>query len=150
MAYYVGVFNGVAEPDALMEECRRVAGLLLERGPIALNYAIEAVLADMIAAKKGHVATISSVAAFVTGPGVGPYCASKWAIEGLTRSLAQELPAGLAAIPLSPGVVDTEMLRRCQPVLAEQTAAPAEWARSAAGFILGLGEADSGQSISVP
>ena len=43
-AHRVGVFNGVAEPDALMEECRRVAGLLLERGPIALNYAIEAVL----------------------------------------------------------------------------------------------------------
>jgi NAD(P)-dependent dehydrogenase (short-subunit alcohol dehydrogenase family) len=29
---------------------------------------------------------------------VAPYCASKWAIEGLTRSLAKELPPGLAAL----------------------------------------------------
>jgi NAD(P)-dependent dehydrogenase (short-subunit alcohol dehydrogenase family) len=44
---------------------------------------------------------------------VAPYCASKWAIEGLTRSLAKELPPGLAAIALSPGVVNTDMLHSC-------------------------------------
>ena len=44
---------------------------------------------------------------------VAPYCASKWAIEGLTRSLAKELPPGLAAIALSPGVVNTDMLNSC-------------------------------------
>jgi NAD(P)-dependent dehydrogenase (short-subunit alcohol dehydrogenase family) len=44
---------------------------------------------------------------------VAPYCASKWAIEGLTRSLAKELPPGLAAIALSPGVVNTDMLTSC-------------------------------------
>ncbi|MGV0106444.1 SDR family NAD(P)-dependent oxidoreductase [Nostoc sp. DSM 114167] len=42
--------------------------------------------------------------------GVAPYCASKWAIEGLTRSLAQELPNGMAAIPLNPGIIHTDML----------------------------------------
>jgi NAD(P)-dependent dehydrogenase (short-subunit alcohol dehydrogenase family) len=44
---------------------------------------------------------------------VAPYCASKWAIEGLTRSLAKELPPGLAAIDLSPGIVNTDMLNSC-------------------------------------
>ena len=47
------------------------------------------------------------------GPEVAPYCAPKWAIEGLTRALAQELPPGLAAVPLNPGIVDTDMLRSC-------------------------------------
>nr|WP_235355260.1 SDR family NAD(P)-dependent oxidoreductase [Aliterella atlantica] len=42
-----------------------------------------------------------------TSPHVAPYCASKWAIEGLTRSLAQELPTGMAAIPLNPGIIKT-------------------------------------------
>lgn len=31
---------------------------------------------------------------------VAPYCASKWAIEGLTRSVAKELPAGMAIVAL--------------------------------------------------
>jgi len=42
---------------------------------------------------------------------VAPYCAAKWAIEGLTRALAQELPKGMAAVPLNPGIIDTDMLR---------------------------------------
>ena len=33
-------------------------------------------------------------------------------IEGLTKALAEELPPGMAAIPLSPGVIDTDMLRQ--------------------------------------
>ena len=44
---------------------------------------------------------------------VAPYCATKWAMEGLTRALARELPAGMAAIPLNPGVINTEMLQSC-------------------------------------
>ena len=47
------------------------------------------------------------------GAEVAPYCATKWAIEGLTRALAEELPPGLAAVPLNPGIIDTEMLRSC-------------------------------------
>ena len=31
--------------------------------------------------------------------------------QGLTLALAQELPKGMAAVPLNPGVIDTDMLR---------------------------------------
>ena len=41
---------------------------------------------------------------------VAPYCASKWAIEGLSRSVAKELPSGLAIVALNPGVINTDML----------------------------------------
>jgi NAD(P)-dependent dehydrogenase (short-subunit alcohol dehydrogenase family) len=44
-------------------------------------------------------------------PEVAPYCATKWAIEGLTQAFAKELPEGLAAVALNPGVIDTDMLR---------------------------------------
>jgi NAD(P)-dependent dehydrogenase (short-subunit alcohol dehydrogenase family) len=44
---------------------------------------------------------------------VAPYCATKWAIEGLTRAMAAELPRGLAAVPVIPGIIDTAMLRNC-------------------------------------
>src|SRR5207245_166377 len=42
---------------------------------------------------------------------VAPYCCTKWGIEGLTRAMAQELPQGMAAVPLNPGIIDTAMLR---------------------------------------
>ncbi|MCL7024969.1 hypothetical protein MKW94_013902, partial [Papaver nudicaule] len=44
---------------------------------------------------------------------VAPYCASKWAIEGMTRSVAKEVPEGMAIVALSPGVVNTDMLASC-------------------------------------
>jgi NAD(P)-dependent dehydrogenase (short-subunit alcohol dehydrogenase family) len=81
---------------------------------------------------------------------VAPYCATKWAMEGLTRSLAQELPAGLAAVPLNPGIINTDMLRSCFGGVAEEYPAPAEWARVAAPFLLGLGPRDNGNPLTVP
>ncbi|PNY04592.1 3-oxoacyl-(acyl-carrier-protein) reductase chloroplastic-like [Trifolium pratense] len=44
---------------------------------------------------------------------VAPYCASKWAIEGLTKSVAKELPQGIAVVALNPGVINTDMLASC-------------------------------------
>ena len=38
---------------------------------------------------------------------------SKWAIEGLSQALAQELPGGMAALALNPGIIDTDTLRSC-------------------------------------
>ena len=64
----------------------------------------------MLLVKSGIIVNFSSGWGRSTSPEVAPYCASKWAIEGLTRSLAQELPEGMAAIPLNPGIIHTEML----------------------------------------
>ncbi len=41
---------------------------------------------------------------------VGPYCASKFAIEALTQSLAREVAPGVVVFALNPGVVATDML----------------------------------------
>jgi NAD(P)-dependent dehydrogenase (short-subunit alcohol dehydrogenase family) len=80
---------------------------------------------------------------------VAPYCATKWAIEGLTRALAQELPAGLAAIPLNPGIIDTDMLRSCFGGEAGSYPSPNEWAETAVPFLLQLGPKDNGKPLSV-
>ena len=50
----------------------------------------------MISRRRGVFANFSSGWGRSAAPDVAPYCASKWAIEGLTRALAQELPLGLA------------------------------------------------------
>jgi NAD(P)-dependent dehydrogenase (short-subunit alcohol dehydrogenase family) len=67
----------------------------------------------MVARGRGVIVNFSSGWGRSTDAGVAPYCATKWAIEGLTRALAQELPRGLAAVPLNPGVINTDMLRSC-------------------------------------
>src|SRR5262249_33720650 len=80
---------------------------------------------------------------------VAPYCATKWAIEGLTRALAQELPSGLAAVPLNPGIIDTDMLRSSFGGGARSYPSPQEWSEKAVPFLLGLGPKDNGKPLTV-
>jgi NAD(P)-dependent dehydrogenase (short-subunit alcohol dehydrogenase family) len=103
----------------------------------------------MIARRRGVIVNLSSGWGRSTDAEVAPYCATKWAIEGLTQALAQELPSGMAAVPLNPGIIDTDMLRSCFGSAAESYPAPDEWARRAAPFLLRLGPADNGKSLSV-
>ena len=81
---------------------------------------------------------------------MAPYCASKFTIEGLTKSLAQDLPADMAAVPLCPGAVDTDMLRQTWSDASSTYPKAEEWTKTAAPFILQLGPKDNGQSLSVP
>ncbi len=104
----------------------------------------------MVAVKKGVIVNLSSGWGRSVSPEVAPYCASKWAIEGLTKALAEELPAGMAAVPLNPGVIDTDMLRQCWADDAGNYPKAEAWAKVAAPFILQLGAKDNGRSLTVP
>jgi NAD(P)-dependent dehydrogenase (short-subunit alcohol dehydrogenase family) len=110
---------------------------------------IRAFLPAMIANGRGVIVNMSSGWGRSTSPDVAPYCASKWAIEGLTQALSQELPSGLAAVAVSPGVVDTDMLRSCWADSAAACPSPDEWAIGATDFLLGLTANQNGQSLSV-
>jgi len=104
----------------------------------------------MIDAGRGVIVNFSSGWGRSTAPEVAPYCATKWAIEGLTQSLSQELPAGLTAVALNPGVIHTAMLESCFGESAAGSPRPDQWVERAAGFILGIGAADNGKALSVP
>jgi len=103
----------------------------------------------MVARGKGVIVNFSSGWGRSVSPEVAPYCMSKWAIEGLTKALAAELPAGMAAVPLNPGVIDTDMLRSCWADGAAAYPKAEAWAKTAAPFILKLGAKQNGQSVSV-
>lgn len=107
-------------------------------------------LPAMIARGAGVIVNFSSEWGRSTSPEVAPYCATKFAIEGLTQSLALELPHGLAAIPLNPGIINTDMLRSCFSDGAAHYPTPDAWAKRAVPFLLGLGPRDNGKSLSVP
>lgn len=103
----------------------------------------------MVARKKGVIVNLSSGWGRSVSPEVAPYCASKWAIEGMTKALAEELPEGMAAVPLNPGVIDTEMLRTAWGDEAGAYQKAEAWAKIAAPFLLQLGPKHNGQSLTV-
>jgi len=104
----------------------------------------------MIERGSGVVMNVSSGWGQFSAPEVGPYCASKFAVEGLTGSLAQELPEGLAAIALSPGIIHTEMLDVAFGEGAAEHWGTDAWVEVAAPFILGLGLEHNGKTMRVP
>jgi NAD(P)-dependent dehydrogenase (short-subunit alcohol dehydrogenase family) len=104
----------------------------------------------MVKRASGVIVNLSSGWGRSTSPQVGPYCTTKWAIEGLTRALADELPYGMAAIPLNPGIIDTDMLRLCFGSSASSYPTPESWARKAAPFLLDLGPEDNGDPLTAP
>ena len=110
---------------------------------------IRAFAPAMISAGQGVIANLSSGWGRSTDALVGPYCTSKHAIEGLTGSLAKELPRPVAAVAVSPGVVDTDMLRQCWDEAAGASPGPAEWGERAADFLLALGPGDNGKSTRI-
>ena len=95
---------------------------------------------------RGIIANFSSYWGQSTAPDVGPYCATKWGVEGLTRSLAQELPQGLAAVAFNPGVINTEMLRSTFGEQAKSYPLPQEWAVDAVTRLENLSLQDNGNT----
>ena len=108
-------------------------------------------LPAMVKTRKGVIVNFSSGWGRSTSPEVSGYCASKYAVEGLTASLAQELPAGIAAVALNPGVINTEMLQDCfGKESASHYPSAEEWARRAVPFLLKISSKDNGHPLTVP
>lgn len=74
---------------------------------------IQAVLPGMRVNKSGYIMQVSSIGGLVSYPGVGMYHASKWAVEGLCDSLAQEVEhLGIKVTLIEPGGYDTDFASR--------------------------------------
>jgi NAD(P)-dependent dehydrogenase (short-subunit alcohol dehydrogenase family) len=117
------------------------------KGPVNV---IRHFLPNMIKKHHGLIVNFSSGWGRSADKEVAPYVASKWAIEGLTQAFALELPEGLAAVALNPGIINTEMLQSCFGESAAHYPSAARWAERAVPFILKLDVNDNGQALSVP
>ena len=103
----------------------------------------------MIKAEQGVIANLSSGWGRSVSANVASYCCSKWGVEGMTLALAEDLPSGIAAVPVNPGVINTDMLQSCFGEDANSAPTPEQWAVKAVPFFLSLSAQHNGQSLSV-
>jgi NAD(P)-dependent dehydrogenase (short-subunit alcohol dehydrogenase family) len=97
---------GVAE-DASDTEIERLFAVDV----FAPFHLIRAVLPALRAQGGGHIINITSIAGRAPGPASAFYAAAKFALEGLTASLAQEVaPAGIKVTAIAPGAFRTDFL----------------------------------------
>ncbi len=93
------------------------------RGPIAAVRAFKPLLAAPRAdGRSGLVVNISSIAA-VTAMGSNiAYCASKAAVDNLTKSLARALAPAVRVLSVSPGLADTDFVKRLDTAWRDEQA----------------------------
>jgi NAD(P)-dependent dehydrogenase (short-subunit alcohol dehydrogenase family) len=73
---------------------------------------LRAVLPGFREARSGHIINVSSILGLTTFPGWGLYCAGKFALEGMTESLAAEVADfGIAVNLIEPGYLRTDFLK---------------------------------------
>jgi NAD(P)-dependent dehydrogenase (short-subunit alcohol dehydrogenase family) len=108
---------------------------LFETNFFGLLNVTKAVVPHMRAARRGHIINLSSLAGIKGIPGVSLYCATKFAVEGFSESLAGELAAfGIRITIVEPGGFRTDFSGRSivmpATVLAEYAGTPAANARA--------------------
>ena len=84
---------------------------MFETNVFGLIRVTQAVLPQMREQGAGHIVNLSSIGGLVATPGFGLYNATKFAVEGLSEALAQEVkPLGISVTIVEPGPFRTKFL----------------------------------------
>lgn len=98
-----------AVEEASLEEMREQ----FEVNVFAPVVAIQAILPHFRRRRAGHIVNVTSVSGLAAWAGTGVYCGSKHALEGIGRTLAQELaPLGIKVTNVEPGGMRTDYAGR--------------------------------------
>jgi short-subunit dehydrogenase len=75
---------------------------------------IKSVLPFMRKRRAGHIINVTSMGGYITLPGIGYYCGSKFALEAISETLGKEVKDfGIRASAIAPGQVRTDWSGRC-------------------------------------
>ena len=114
---------------------------MFETNVFGLMQLTQAVLPIMRAQKSGFIVNMSSAAGAVSTPGFGMYNATKYAVEGMSEALAQEVaPFGIKLTIIEPGPFRTDFAGRSldtQPEIADYAQSPVAKTRAFIGELSG-------------
>jgi len=113
---------------------------VLETNLVGMVAMLRAFVPEMNRRGSGIVVNVSSTWGRSAAALQAPYCASKFAVEGLTRSLAAEVAAGVCVVAVNPGVVDTGMLATAFSGRTEGATPPDACARRFVRLLEAVGE----------
>ncbi|WP_285022251.1 oxidoreductase [Novosphingobium sp. fls2-241-R2A-195] len=100
--------EGVLEESSMDDLQRQFAANVF--GPVAM---MKALLPGMRERRRGHIINVTSMGGFITMPGIGFYCGSKFALEGISEALGKEVaPFGICVTALAPGQFRTDWAGR--------------------------------------
>lgn len=128
------------------DDLRRILSINVEGQANMIRHFVPA----MLRRRKGTIVNFSSGWGREVAAKASLYCASKWAVEGMTRAFAKELLPTMAAVSLHPGIINTRGLRKGFGEDANQYPTPEEWAVKAVPFILQIGPKDNGKPLEIP
>jgi NAD(P)-dependent dehydrogenase (short-subunit alcohol dehydrogenase family) len=81
----------------------------MEVNLFGLMWITQAALPLLRAQGSGHIIQVTSIGGISAFPGIGAYHASKWAVEGITQAMAQEVaPFGIDVTLVEPGGFSTD------------------------------------------
>jgi 3alpha(or 20beta)-hydroxysteroid dehydrogenase len=84
---------------------------VIDVNQIGVFLGMKTVVAHMVERQSGSIINVSSVAGLIGSPGMLAYGASKWAVRGMTKSVALEVaPFGVRVNSIHPGIIETPML----------------------------------------
>ena len=119
-----GVCLSRAVPELTLEDWRWVMDINLW----GVIHGIQAFLPSMVERRQGHIINTASLAGLVPFPMVVPYCASKFAVVGLSEAMAAELaPFGIGVTVECPGMVATNLFRNARVGWPEGIRGKFEW-----------------------
>ncbi len=100
---------GVMPSGRFLEQSDELLSAQMDINYWGVVYGLRAVLPGMIERRRGHVINVASMAGKVAVPGLAPYCASKFAVVGLSAALRDELPDGVTCTTVLPSAVRTRL-----------------------------------------
>jgi short-subunit dehydrogenase len=102
---------GIGMPTTLAPINIEEIEMMFKVNTLGVIYAIAAVLPEMLQRGKGHLAAVSSLAAYKGLPGESAYCSSKAAVNTYMEGLRIHLrPHGVHVTTICPGFVETPLI----------------------------------------
>ncbi len=113
---------GVTHPDLLFSADPEQWEKVVENNLFSAMRIVQAVTIPLISKKHGVILNISSIFGQIGGPGQSSYCASKAALDGMTRAIALELaPKKIRVNTVAPGFIDTDMTAGLNEKMKEES-----------------------------